>query len=85
MLGLMTLMPGISFARDRSRDSMVICRMWEYNERFGKSINGVEKNIYTTYTFTTERRNPLLYLVPTMYSIARGERRFIGAEFPHPL
>jgi hypothetical protein len=78
MLGLMTLMPGISFARDRSRDSMVICRMWEYNERFGKSINGVEKNIYTTYTFTTERRNPLLYLVPTMYSIARGERRFIG-------
>ena len=72
MLGVMTLMPSISFARDRSRDSMVICRMWDYNERYGTSIHGVEKNLYTSYSFTSERRNPLLFLIPTMYSIARG-------------
>ena len=81
MLGVMTLMPSISFARDRSRDSMVICRMWDYNERYGTSIHGVEKNLYTSYSFTSERRNPLLFLIPTMYSIARGDRRYIGEVY----
>lgn len=78
MLGMMTLMPSICFARDRAKDSLLICRMWEYNERFAESINGVERNIYTSFDFTTERRNALLFLVPTMYSIAKGERRYIG-------
>ncbi len=75
---MMTLIPSICFSRDRANDSLLICRMWEYNERFAESVNGIERNIYTSFDFTTERRNALLFLVPTMYSIAKGDRRYIG-------
>ena len=80
MLGMMTLMPSICFAR-HGLDSLVLNRIWNYGRNYTQSVNGMEKNMYMRYTYGTDRRNPTLFLVPTMYTIARGEREFIGESY----
>lgn len=81
MLGMMTFMSSICFARDRSADSLIINRMWDYYENYGKSVDGVKRNMYFVYNFDSKRRNVLLYLVPTMYSIAKGDKEYAGEVY----
>ncbi|MBR1505923.1 MAG: hypothetical protein IJ614_07440 [Prevotella sp.] len=80
MLGMMTLMPSICFARS-SADSLLLHRIWDYYGNYAQDLEGTEQNVYMVYSFKTERRNPLLFLVPTMYSIAKGNREFAGEAY----
>ena len=81
MLGMMVFMPSICFARSRTADSLLINRMWDYCEISKKYLHSTEKNLYMIYHFTTNRRNALLYLVPTMYTIARGDKDYVGETY----
>ena len=81
MLGMLISMPSICFARSRTADSLLVNRMWDYYDHCRYDENGVEKNLYMVYHFTTKRRNFLLYLIPTMYSIARGDKEYIGESY----
>ena len=81
VLGMMTLMSSICFARDRSADSLIVNRMWDYYENYGKSVDGVKRNMYFVYNFDSKRRNVLLYLVPTMYCIAKGDKEYAGEVY----
>ena len=76
----MIFMPGICFA-SRTTDSLLINRIWDFSRNYSEPVNGVEQNLYLRYTFGSERRNPTLFLVPTMYTIAKGERNFIGESY----
>lgn len=78
--GMMTLMPVFCYA-SRTNDSLLINRIWNYSSNHMQSVNGLEQNMYLRYTLNTERRNPTLFLVPTMYAIAKGERDFIGESY----
>ena len=80
MLDVMIFMPSICFA-GRTADSLLINRIWDFSRNYSEPINGVEQNLYLRYTFGSERRNPTLYLVPTMYAIAKGERNYIGESY----
>lgn len=80
MLVVMIFMPSICFA-DRTADSLLINQIWDFSRNYSEPVNGVEQNLYLRYTFGSERRNPTLYLVPTMYTIAKGERDFIGESY----
>ena len=79
MLGMMTLMPSICFAQDA--DSTVLSRIWSYRRNYTRSVNGQDKNVYVRFSFGAERRNFTLFLVPTMYVIAKGERQYIGESY----
>ena len=81
MLGMLILMPGISFARHSNTDSLVLNRIWDYSRNYSQSVNGIEQNVYLRYTFSTLRRNATLFLVPTMYTIAKGARHYIGESY----
>jgi hypothetical protein len=81
ILGMMTLMPSICLARSRANDSILIYRMWNYYEHNQYDTIEVEKNLYMKLRFSTKRRNVLLYLVPTMYSIARGDRDYVSESY----
>lgn len=80
MLGTATLVPGFCMART-ALDSLVLERIWNYKRNYTQAVGGVEQNMYMRCTYGTERRNPTLFLVPTMYTIARGERDFIGESY----
>ena len=81
ILGMMTLMPSICLARSRANDSILIYRMWNYYEHNQYDTIEVEKNLYMKLRFSIKRRNVLLYLVPTMYSIARGDRDYVSESY----
>ena len=80
MLDVMIFMPSICFA-NRTADSLLINRIWDFSRNYSEPVNGIEENLYLRYTFGSQRRNPTLYLVPTMYAIAKGERDFIGESY----
>ena len=77
---MMTLMSSICYASNRSRDSLLINRMWDYYARPERIFDG-EKNVYIKCHIGTKRRNALLWVIPTMYSIARGDRDYIGEAY----
>ena len=80
MLDVMIFMPSICFA-NRTADSLLINRIWDFSRNYSEPVNGVEQNLYLRYTFGSQRRNPTLFLVPTLYTIAKGERDFIGESY----
>ena len=78
--GVMIFMPAVCFA-SRTNDSLLISRIWSYSQDYMQEVDGLEQNMYLRYTLNTERRNPTLFLVPTMYAIAKGERDFVGESY----
>lgn len=77
---MMTLMSSICYASSRTSDSLLINRMWDYYAHPERIIDG-EKNVYIKYHISTKRRNALLWVIPTMYSIAKGDRDYIGEAY----
>ncbi len=80
LLSMLFFMPSISFARDY-RDSILMNRIWAYNQKIRQNNPNIDENAYLVYTLDLKRRNFLLWLVPTMYSVAKGDRKFIGEEY----
>ena len=79
MLGMMFFMP--SFCFSSKVDSTLLSRIWDYQRNFTHPVNGLEQNVYLCYGFNTLRRNFTLFLVPTMYVIASGDRNYIGESY----
>ncbi len=80
MLGMMTLfMPSICYAQEN--DSTILNRIWNFRRNFSVPVTGQEQNVYLRYSFSINRRNPTLFLVPTMYVIAEGDRQFVGESY----
>lgn len=77
LLGMFPFMPSNIFAEVKN-DSLVMDRLFSYMRNFAPSVNGFKEDFYLKYTFRTIKRNPTLFFVPTMYSIARGNRNYIG-------
>ena len=46
-----------------------------------KDVSGYASNVYVKRTFSCWKRNATLWLVPTMYSIADGDRVFIHESY----
>ena len=77
---MITLMPSICIA-DNDVDSLILNRVWNYRRNYTVPANGTEQNVYMRYSFGMDRRNALLFLVPTMYVIADGDRHFVGESY----
>lgn len=77
MLGMMTLMPSVCYARDY-RDSVVMNRVWTFADNQPQEVVQRESNVYSIFTMDVKHRNVLMWLIPSMYSIAHGDRHFVG-------
>ena len=78
-LGLLTA-GGVTLAQS-PQDSVTLQRVFDYQRNFQHHTEGVQQNVYMKYTFHTERRNVMLNLVPTMYTLAKGERTRMGESY----
>lgn len=81
MLG-MYFMPSIIFAKIK-KDTIYLERLFSYHDTHSMP-NYVEDslgNIYLKYSFNTIKRNPTLFLIPTMYTIAKGKRMYVGETY----
>ena len=80
VLGMTVFMPSTCFSRDRN-DTVVLYRVWNYAQRHKQISTGIERNVYMSCTFKTNRRNPTLFLIPTMYSIAKGDKEYVNEAY----
>ncbi len=80
LLGVMSFMPSLLFAQNND-DSELLSRVFSYQRNFGHHIEGFQSNVYLKYSFFTDKRNWGLFLIPHMYSIAEGERAFVGESY----
>lgn len=56
-------------------------RVFSYRRNYAQSINETTHNIYLKYNFNTIKRNPTLFLIPTMYTIAKGSHHYMGETY----
>ena len=74
---MLIFMPAICFAKVRN-DSTILEKMWSYRRNYAHYSSSGSTNTYMRYTLNTERRNFTMFLVPTLYSFAKGERLYIS-------
>lgn len=73
-------MPSIILSKVK-QDTLLLELLFRYKDIHAKEISGASDNIYLRYSFQTKRRNPTLFLIPTMYTIAKGQREYIGETY----
>ena len=62
-------------------DSLVLTRLFNYQDVHSPDIKGYSTNVYTKLFHQTHRRNFSLWTVPTMYTIAKGRRTFMSEQY----
>jgi len=68
-------------AQSRSRtDTTLLNRVFTYKQRMDSVSSSADVNVYTRFYMNTDRRNPLLLAVPSMYRIGRGRTRAFAGE-----
>lgn len=81
MLGILSCMSSISFGGVRATDSLLIQRMYDYRRNFAAEVTDSTRNIYLKYDVDVQKRNATLALVPTLYNISKGKRKFVGEVY----
>ncbi len=81
MLGMMLFMSSITVYGRSVSDTLLLQRVWEYGSQSPLSFSDSTSNTYVRYVIDAKRRNPILFLIPSMYAVAKGERRYIGEVF----
>ena len=63
-----------------SKDSLVMKKLFSYQDSLRDDINGLSMNVYTRFRVYTEKKNKLLLTVPSMYSLARRKNIHYAGE-----
>ena len=81
MMGiLLTSMPATLWAWEKT-DTLILNRIYSYQKEHKKDIKGLEDNIYVKCRYNVEKRNPTLWLIPSMYALARDPREYIRESY----
>jgi hypothetical protein len=70
-----------SFAAKEKMSSEVLSRMFSFQEKYNPQVKGNTLQVYTKHYYETYRRNLLLWLIPSMYNIAGGQRQFMSEQY----
>ena len=75
-------MPSNVFAWDwEKKDSLILPRIYAYPQYHQPYTDSITDNIYIKLRFNVEKRNATLWLIPTMYSLAKDERQYIRETY----
>jgi len=80
MLGVMVFTPSFLYAQ-HDKDSVLLNRVFGYKRNYAHHVEGFDNNVYLKYMFVTDRRNPTLWLIPHMYTLADGPRAYVGESY----
>ena len=73
-------MPSIVFGREK-KDSLILDRVYTFYETHPVLADTLNDNLYTKFRFNVERRNPILWLIPNMYVMAKNEKEYIRESY----
>ena len=82
MLGILTGMPSSVFGWNwEKKDSLILPRIYAYPQYHQPYTDTITDNIYIKLRFNVEKRNATLWLIPSMYSLAKDERQYIRETY----
>ncbi len=73
--------PTLMAASSDDTDKEILLRMFSFQERYAPEVKGKTIQVYTKHYYQSYRRNVGLWLIPSMYTIARGKRKFLSEEY----
>lgn len=62
-------------------DSLILFRVFDYQVKRAEEVKGYETNVYVKHLYNVERRNFVLWAVPSMHTVARGRRTFLSEQY----
>ena len=77
--GILLSMPCTTHAKEKT-DS-ILSRIFNFRKTVNYQINGLEDNVYAKFRFNVEKRNATLWLIPTMYVLAKDPREYIREAY----
>ena len=75
---LISVALGVSAAK---KDTLILGRIYEYQQAHNAAINGIQDNVYAKFRFNVERRNATLWLIPTMDVLCKDPREYIRESY----
>ena len=70
-------MPSFLSAKNQNDTLPLLQRTYHFRDQTEGNIEGVERNVYMKFRYDIKRRNIGLWLIPTMYPLAKGERHML--------
>ena len=80
VLGILTSMPSSVFARE-IKDSLILSRIYAYGKFHQPYSDTIIDNTYMKLRLNVERRNPILWIIPTTYVLAKDDRQYISEAY----
>jgi hypothetical protein len=65
----------------KEKNDSILSRIFNYRKTVNYQINGLEDNVYAKFRFNVEKRNVTLWLIPTMYVLAKDPREYIREAY----
>ena len=62
-------------------DSPILNKIYEYHQLHRDEIHNIQDNVYAKFRFNVEKRNVILWLIPSMYVLAKDPREYIRESY----
>ena len=72
----------ISVSANNKLDSLnILSRIYRYQQVNKAAIDSLEDRVYAKFRYNVDKRNVVLWLIPSMYVVAKGERDYIRESY----
>ena len=75
LLSMPTVMSGAK------KDSLILNKIYEFQLTHKTEIDSLQDNVYAKIRFNVEKRNAILWLIPSMYVLAKDPREYIRESY----
>ena len=79
-MGILLSMSCSLFAKQKA-DTLVLERIFDYQKQVTPKFKGFEDYVYAKFRFNVEKRNFTLWLIPSMYVVAKDPREYIRESY----
>lgn len=81
LLTFIFLCMSISVSAIIKKDSLILDRIYDYQQAHTTAIDGLEDQVYAKIRYNVEKRNSILWLIPSMYVVAKDPREYIRESY----
>ena len=72
----------MSVSASNKRDSLnILNRIYNYQQANTAAIDSLEDQVYAKFRYHVDKRNAILWLIPSMYVMAKDERDYIRESY----
>ena len=68
-------------AAELENDTPALERMFLFKDTYSQHIEEFSTNVYMKHLYQVHKRNATLWIIPSMYKIAYGQREFVSEEY----